>query len=341
MNQDGHDLTNNTLDGAPASPEITPQPQEQPVQSTPLSPTMPPHESHKSKRKAILIAICTLVLLALIGGLGYILTKNYPAKESPSATTTPTAQEEDSHETMSAAEHVTSELKTKITGEQQRIDSENEYGGTGATDGSVYTTAAYQSGDQEFAVYPVKPYGFGTTSTAEMATSDLATVTSYLTDNSFTETPAESGIFASDSAVCAVRLIGDGTEKTLNGISVGCGNVSDYDKSYQVALPFYTAYIASKPNAAQNLLLSSPVIKDGTEGYKNAYVSISSSLPDATGGFAGLFYSMPSADKWTFFIGTQSDLSCELFNTDTLKKAFSGQRCINMATNQESTVTST
>lgn len=338
MNQDDRGNGNNTLNEQLAPPNSSPQPAEESTQSVPPPPVIPIHEPHTSKRKTFLIAACAIVLLALIGGLGYILTREHPSDQNSSTSTT-TTPEETNRDTLSAAEQIVANLKTKTTGGLQQVNKTTEFGGTGSNDRYVYTAASYQTNDQKFAVYPMSSYGFGTTSAADVATSDMTAIESYLTENDFSEVVNDSGIYASKDTVCAVQLF-DNETYGRDGIGVGCGNMDDYDKNYHDLLPFYNAYVASNPESTENLLMSSLLIKDGVSGYKNAHVSISSSLPDAVGGFAGLFYSTPPSGTWTFFKGTQSSLGCELFTTDDLKKAFSGQPCIDMTTNEEMTVKS-
>ena len=253
MQQDNDNQGNNT-GGMSAPPEPTVQPAGQSVEDTHLPP-MPPHESHESKRKVVLISVCTVVLLALIGGLTYILTAERSVNENPESNTVATSEEEN-HGTMSAAEHIVNELKTKVAGTIQRVDLTTEQGGTGPTDGIVFSAAAYQSGDQQFAVYPVTPYGFGTyMSTPEEAASDKAIIEASLKEHGFEETLVGSGIYASSDVACAIRLF-DQSMDDHDGIGLGCGNLDEYDTKYQAALPFFTAYQSSKPEASDDLILA-------------------------------------------------------------------------------------
>lgn len=294
-----------------------------------------------SKRDTLLVVIGTILFLTLAGILGYFFAKDSPIDNEQSVDTTIPGQSKRDRQALTAAESTLNELRNKIKGEQQQVDARTESGGTGIADGIVYSNATYKTENQRFATYPAKGYGFGTRSTPEVAISDMAAIESYMKTNGFAETPEGSGVFASKNIVCAVRLFNHDMGG-FDGIGVGCGDMIDYAKNYVAALPFYYAYEAREPKPApiDGLTFASPVVMNGADGYKNAHVSIGSGLAGATGGFSGLFYKAPNTTKWTYFMGTQNDISCDKFDTAELKKAFTGQRCVILSTGEESTVTS-
>jgi hypothetical protein len=342
MYQDDNNKINPVVDEPTASQASTMQPVSPPPVESTLPPMTPPSRSSTSRRKTLLIVACAIILIGLIGGLAYMFMQDKPTdNNSTTSTETTQDQNEADSKTMSAAEQLVSELMTKMSGESQPVEKTSEYGGFAADDRTVYSTASYQSGDQKFAVYPANTYGFGRTSTAEIAENNMTAITSYLTTHNFSEVGAATSdsvhIYASKDAVCAVQLYTSATDGR-DSVGVGCGNMSDYDKNYQTLLPFYTAYVESKPEFAESLALSSLTINEGVSGYKNAHVAINSSLPDAVGGFAGIFYLTPASDKWTYLIGTQSNLPCETFPTTELKKAFTGQECYETGTDKSVTI---
>ena len=96
--------------------------------------------------------------------------------------------------------------------------------------------------------------------------------------------------------------------------------------------PFYAAYIADTKNASRDntdLVLSTPKIRDGVNGYSNAQL--------VTNDAAVLFYKVPGKD-WKFFMGLQQGPSCSEVNTPELRMAFAGSYCSDITANKDSTV---
>ena len=78
------------------------------------------------------------------------------------------------------------------------------------------------------------------------------------------------------------------------------------------------------------------VHEGGASGYRNAGVALSS--VGAAGGAFALIYQTPDA-PWQLFFSGQQGPACDRFDSEELRLAFSGQRCLNPSTGESSTVT--
>lgn len=67
-------------------------------------------------------------------------------------------------------------------------------------------------------------------------------------------------------------------------------------------------------------------------------ISVGMSAYHGVGGAVGLFYRKSSTAKWQFFTATQGPVECELYNTEGLRRAYAGQECWNVVTDEWETV---
>ncbi len=136
--------------------------------------------------------------------------------------------------------------------------------------------------------------------------------------------------------------IGDATPPYAvnhTSITVSCDIANNYKSNADAQKPFYAAYNASGKTSSSDapvmLGMPSNIKASKTAGYQTATLDISTDGA-MVGGAAGLFYQTP--DKtWHFFMGSQNDQPCSLYNTPDLKKAYLGEPC-GAADGKESTV---
>ena len=137
--------------------------------------------------------------------------------------------------------------------------------------------------------------------------------------------------YSSDNVVCHVST---NTYPTF----ITCANARDYQKVADEVAPFAAAFFTSSNEAASDptqTVFYTPVITKKDTGYSNATVSIGSKY--GVGGFAGLFYQKEN-EVWHYWTGTQSVIPCRDYDTEELQKAFVGDACYDLTTEEDSVV---
>jgi len=306
--------------------------------------TLPIRQPGRSKKPLYWALMAFVVVLIAAGVAFYFLVVAKPVKETPVASTSPTP----TPTKVFTAESLVEEISAHLKGTPVPITKTSAVSGEAATGHVIYSAPSYKISGKDFANSPLKSFGAGVKGDTAVTANDYKTIVAFLADHKFTQVTSQTGepgetsislsIYASDTIVCQVEnsdLADSSFGADLTG--VGCADMSSYTEAAATVEPFYTAYVASTdvrthPEYAENLSMSTPVINDGVDGYKNASVGMNS--------FVGLFYQEPGKD-WVYFMGTQNELSCSQFlslKTDTLKKAFSGQTCFDDSLQTDSTV---
>jgi hypothetical protein len=59
------------------------------------------------------------------------------------------------------------------------------------------------------------------------------------------------------------------------------------------------------------------------ENYQTASINVAYDL----GGSSAQFWRKDENSDWNYFMGVQNTLSCDMYNTDDIKRAFAGDQC--------------
>lgn len=301
-------------------------------------------KSHKKSWIGLIAAI--VVLLLVLGGvLLYMTLGNQPKKTSSNNTAVTPVKSEAPH--PKTATETVDLIKPLLKGQPITVAKTDATSGSDAQNDVVYTVPYYKVSGKKFLNYPHESSGMAAQGDKATTAADYTAVTEFLTKNGFKEihpgpefnqstVQVSAGVYASDTVVCNVEN-NDYTNQALKSYftGIGCANVLSYAQEATEIDPFYAAYVAS-PDVKQHpeyitsvYISDTPTINDGAAGYKNATMGIGSAM--------GLFYQEPGKD-WVYFKGTQNEMSCTDFDTDTLKKAFAGQKCYDTATQTDSVV---
>ena len=151
-------------------------------------------------------------------------------------------------------------------------------------------------------------------------------------------THLEYATYESPDLVCAVWRI-DATETALANqvTSLGCGEKSSYEAAAKAFDPFYAAYTKGKTNLSDEIAFGFKGAGDGADNTK--HVTLYQYDPYEWFGYVdGLYYQAAGADTWTYFTDAEGELACSRFDTDVLKKAFTGVNCYDEAAQRTITV---
>ncbi len=303
------------------------------IRDNPESDNLPPQAPQPAvPQKSKLPLIITLVIAVLLLSAGamayYFLIVNKTNSTSPNNKAS-TSQSKAKNVT---AQTLINKIKPKLTG-NILIATETTNSGSGLTDDNtyVYGEASIQVEGRKYKNFPKTGFGIATSTDKAAATANLdiikgilekanlstADSTAMLTD----EDNNSNLVYATFSSSKIICLLSVDKFKSYQ-ISIGCADRSSYVDAAKEIEPFYAAYMATSvpKDAADNLVFGLPEIKAGVDGYKNANIY--------QGAFVGLYYMEPGKN-WTYFIGTQSELECAQYNTDALRKSFSGETCYN------------
>jgi hypothetical protein len=153
----------------------------------------------------------------------------------------------------------------------------------------------------------------------------LSDISDYLISRNFTkqDTISHNDYYNSTKVTCVL------SGATVMPADLYCANITDYAASVAAVAPFVQAYVADNPTLdISSLVFRAPNIKDGSSGYQNARVSVSSL---DVGGSDSLFYRQDNG-VWKFFLSVQTGvMSCNYYNTNETRLAFSGDQCTNDA----------
>ena len=288
------------------------------------------HGSGPRSKKPLIIALIVILLVLVAAGVAYyFLVINKPVEQAVATKPTETTK------VVMDAESIINGIKPKLKADPVTITSVVDGHGMA---GSVmaYPMASFQPKGRAFLTQAEKGSGVAV-STAEANSkgidADYEAMVTYLEDNKFTTEkkvvapqPSINVQYESDDVVCYITVQYKTAGKNYAGI--GCANVSEYEKTAELAQPLYDAYMIANPKYAATASDSPayfgiPVFSNGVSGYKKATVQLI--------GTQGLFYLIPNETVWKFFKESQVTLRCSEFNTADLKKAFNGTTCVDVA----------
>lgn len=134
-----------------------------------------------------------------------------------------------------------------------------------------------------------------------------------------------------DGLFCSYNLyVAVGGDLDNSGVDVRCASkdwVSEEDKELMADLA--KAYAKSESKQIKYISASAKDIKKNGE-YQNITVDVNDAV--------ALFYRTSEESEWKYFDITQQAINCDDYNTDELKAAFKGEKCINPAQSDFDTV---
>ena len=134
-----------------------------------------------------------------------------------------------------------------------------------------------------------------------------------------------------DGLFCSYNLyVAVGGDLDNSGVDVRCASkdwVGEEDKELMADLA--KAYAKSEGKQIKYIVASVKDIKENGE-YQNITVDINDAV--------ALFYRTSAESEWKYFDMTQQAINCDEYNTDELKAAFKGEKCINPAQSDFDTV---
>lgn len=284
-------------------------------------PAVPP----KNKLPLIISLVIVILLLAAGAVTYYFLIVNKTDSTSPNNKSS-TSQSKAENFT---AQSLVNKIKSKLTGDILVATDTSIHGGLTNDSTSVYILPSAQVSGRKYWNQPKIGFGIAATGDKETAMTNLDTVKQLLKDAGLstegsTAFPTDENmnsslmapVFRSADISCTLSV----DKYNTYTLGIGCADMSSYVDAAKEIEPFYAAYMATSvpKDAADNLVFGLPEIKAGVDGYKNANIY--------QGAFVGLYYMEPGKN-WTYFIGTQSVLECAQYNTDALRKSFSGETC--------------
>jgi hypothetical protein len=299
-----------------------------------------PHFKQERKSSKGLVALTVFVIVFILGAGGFaayvLVLKNNPVSDLST--------------TSGSQSSITESLTAKSLIAKARVvvkgDVNETLADTTGKQYNVFSAPAFKPIGYNFSVRPEQDYGFGSYGTKNTISSDLIFVQKVLVDNKLNETVldpgSDVGIFAakyeSDSIICQIndqKPYNEPATSTNYSMVIGCADKSDYLTNAAMLRPYFIVYASQSRTDTTKVLMGSPTLKQSkTAGYSIATVSISGSEYGSVGGFAGLFYVTPDT-VLHYFTGIQSELACNKFSTDDLKKAYVGEQCYDEATGND------
>jgi hypothetical protein len=170
-----------------------------------------------------------------------------------------------------------------------------------------------------------------------------------LTDKGFATknfAPADDGTntyteYTSTDTSCGVAIRAESPTGSLRIVEIACYDASGYQKLAATLKPFADAYMAANKESSSTestlLMTGNPsVAASKTNGYRTAQIMTSGHIEGklVVGGYLSQFYQTPDG-VWHFFVNMQNRLTCDQYNSIDVKKAYFGERCYDITTNNE------
>jgi hypothetical protein len=309
---------------------------------TPLeSPITPPsglssHEEKEpiyiepTKKSRTWIIVLIAIGLIISGGFGAVYLYLHQPQISASAIKTQSAPKTQSSEINAQTIVSDAELVAKGSIKQKLSSAPN------STPYDVFSAPNYEPNGYEFWTRPTVDYGFGSYGTKDLLATDLASIQGVLVQNKLSSTILNNGSsteayaaqFESDTVICLVTSPPAGANDQ-SSVILGCANKNDYISNAAAMLPFFLIFKTANfgTDHASNVVLSGlTVTKSQTDGYTTGSITVGGAGYGSIGSYEALFYVTPDS-VIHYFMGSQSEVPCSLYNTDDLKKAYLGNIC--------------
>lgn len=301
---------------------------------------------HKNPKKkgAAFWTLLVLVILTIVVVAGYatsVYIKNTEKAKVPAPT----------H--FASADALVTAAATEVRGTVPALGVTNGISGSTESGQLVYTLPAMQVSGYDFQTQPVKGTGKGYISSSDVAVTNYKQFKTFFEDNHYklvvkldtpslvygTGTTAEKyAVYESDEMLCNIwhiKLLGSSLGTDL--ASIGCAQKADYTPAAKVAEPYYAAYAKANKTSKDDPVVLGPVLSNGTpDTYQYAVVYLEDTKQalseDDTYSLNGYFYKKKTDSDWTFAMVARDNATCESFNTNVLKAAFTGVTCVDSAT---------
>lgn len=301
----------------------------------------------KSKKKgAAFWTLLVLVVLTIVVVAGYatsVYIKNTEKAKVPAPT----------H--FASADALVTAAATEVRGTVPALGVTNTIGGLTESGQLVYTLPAMQVSGYDFQTQPVNGIGKGYVSTWDVAVANYKQFKTFFEDNRYTlviklDTPSlvygtgttaeKYAVYESDEMLCSIwhiKLLGSSLGTDL--ASIGCAQKADYAPAAKAAAPYYAAYAKANTTSKDDPIVMGPVLSKGaSDAYEYAVLYVEDKQQtvseDDTYSLNGYFYKKKTDSDWTFAMVARDNATCESFNTNVLKAAFTGVTCVDSATQQ-------
>lgn len=286
------------------------QPNNQPVNSRPLSP-IPPKKAPKKKLLFIILGIILTLLVA--AAIFFILWFVKPFGGSDTSNNLTLSSLSDSLKSSLGSSDSISVTQKQVSDSIEVIYEVSDNAWVGVDDGATILTVS-SSRDN-----------------ADANKGDYDKVITYLDSVGFEEVKVENSstvqYFFHEDAVCNI----DNTPEYI--LTVSCAQKDAFQKNSAAIGPLTSVYKSD----TDALFGEVDVQNSATENYKTARVDITELGSDSIS--LGEFYQTPDS-SWYLFVVTQEPnaIDCEDYNTEDLKNAYAGFSCFDTATNTTSFV---
>lgn len=307
--------------------------------------------AHKRNKKALIIVIVVAVVLCLLGAVFAAIMANRGGDEKQedqdSSATVPAEDDKPAEGSEEAPKDNDGVVKATVTKVEAALKSYlNEGEEWFVFEDEDSTRPLYQSSTMKAATSLNRSFGFIGNSTKEYGDEDFEEVWAKIGDGKLEE--AVRKVLADDGFVevgqdwnPVPEMINYETGVICTGIGsglplyFGCGHISWLDaEKVNLINALAEAYNAKEGHFVGSLDAEVANIKDSEV---KPYQTISANLFGA----AGLFYRTSPEAEWKFFMGTQSVLACDDYDTEELRNAYAGEVCYDTEKNEDSVVTAT
>lgn len=298
---------------------------------------MPP----KNSRSLVHIIIFAIIAIITLGIVASVIWTS--AQSKPIAVKSQEMPVGEQHADM--AESIVSKITASITDRTARNFQSPQVTQSTPTSLPQVLSPSYRVPGADYYVVIAMAYGLSATDSMDpndprvnqsfiQALIDQSTAT--LISNKFDKTATlfTGTEYQSSDVICFVSAAGS------KPFTVSCADKVDYVSSSDAISPFYATYVAStesKGTIQSDKIFSSPTIRNSSiSGYKNAVIMIS---PRQGASGATLLFYQNYTSGWQFFMETQSEPSCNQYQSADIQAAFADYNCMN-SDGQEVTVAS-
>ncbi len=317
----------------------------------------PNHTSHRQSHKPeLFLAFIGIISITIIVGICYLLIAK-PFAVVPTTIDTLVASTK-----FASSQALVDKVQPTLRGKVMVVSGADGVGAVNDRGYGVYSAPAYKAPGAKFSNQPQAASGAGYIGDNVTARKNYNTLVKFFETNKFrrivstagTEGPVSSkerasylsyAEYESSDLVCAIRNV-DASATNLNAFisSIGCADKRSYAKAAESLRPFYNAYISNLEEKVSGDIIFGPLsIQQVDGGYERVLIYQEDASQFDSGetakAFWGFYYRKVSDQKWTYFTGILTDdmLTCEKYDSNTLRAAFKGIECVD-ASGQQTTL---
>lgn len=310
----------------------------------------------KRSKKPLIALTAIVVLVAGIAAWYFLVFLPSQAKDDKEATTATQFES-----TKALVGQISPDLKGSSVSIREAtgvsaVDSEGNY---------VYGAPVYKPNGFAYGSLPLEVEGVAYVGNSDVSSKNYELLKRFFEDNNFTKRFSTANVpgyisdtddavnyiayaeYESNKFLCSVYHA-DATSISLKGhvVSMGCADKASYVQAAKGLQPIYEAYRKGEKDVSDKLVFGFVREKSGADGFKYAVIYQEDEnvsfvgREDSPAALTGLYYQAPGQSDWTYFMITPVDSqpSCASYNSDVLKKAFSGHQCYDEAAKKDSTV---